>query len=139
VDHKKTLKKYIYERDNRKCYFCNKDLLFHQISLDHYLPKSEKGPDDLFNIVLSCKKCNKYKKNKIPVDYEEVWLSNFKQAIMDKRITSSVTKLKHKELEDFSKMLDKIESIQEDWTVLQGKKYRVYVKNNKVYKVINLG
>lgn len=73
------------------------------------------------------------------MDYEAVWLSNFKRGVLDKRITSSVTKLKQEELKDISEMLDKIESIQEDWIVLQGKKHRIYIKDNKIYKVINLG
>lgn len=35
-------KLYIYNRDNKECYFCKKPLEFNQITFDHYLPKSKK-------------------------------------------------------------------------------------------------
>lgn len=135
---KKTLKKYIYERDNKKCLFCDKELLFHQISLDHYYPKSKKGSDDVFNIVLSCKKCNKYKESKVPFNYETVLLQNFIQGILDKKIKTSIKKTKYEELKLISENMKKIESI-DKCTIFQGDEYRIYVKNNNVFKMIKLG
>ena len=137
MDNKKALKKYIYERDIKQCRFCNKELEFRQISLDHYLPRSKKGPNDVFNIVLSCKKCNKYKENRVPSNYEEVLLDNFKQGVMDKKIKSSVIKLKHQDLLKIAETMNKIESIH-TYTVFQGAKYRLYVRKDNVFKIIEL-
>jgi len=74
-------KKYIYERDKGICTFCGRELLLRQISLDHYLPKSKGGPDDIFNLVLSCKKCNEYKKSRIPPDYKDKIIELFKKVL----------------------------------------------------------
>ncbi|NLK71919.1 MAG: hypothetical protein GX285_02725 [Clostridiales bacterium] len=138
MDYKKTVKKYIYERDGRKCRFCDKDLLFRQISLDHYVPKSKNGPDDIFNIVLSCKKCNKYKMDKILPDYDETIIENFKQAVIDKKILESSEHLKYQELSEMIKSVDRVESIGEI-TIFQGKNHRFYVKDNNIFKIIHLG
>lgn len=136
MDYKKTLKKYIYERDGKRCSFCEKELLFRQISLDHYLPKSHNGPNDVFNIVLSCKKCNKHKKNSIPNDYETIMIRNLKQGIIDKKISASG--IKYKDLIDKTKDIERIESINE-FVVFQSKKYRFYNKKNHIDKIIELG
>lgn len=138
MNNKKALKKYIFERDKKQCRFCCKELVFRQISLDHYLPKSKSGPNDVFNIVLSCKKCNKHKENRVPSNYEEVLLNNFKQGVMDKKIKSSVVKLKHQDLLKIAETVEKIESIH-TYTVFQGKKYRMYVKKDNVFKIVELG
>lgn len=135
---KKTLKKYIYERDNQRCHFCNKELKFKQISLDHYLPKSENGVDDIFNIVLSCKKCNKEKKNRIPEDYESILIKHFKQGVKDKKITASALKIKYDELLTMVSFVYRIEYIGKS-IVLQGGKYRFYVKNNHIYQIVKFG
>lgn len=133
---KKVLKTYIYERDEKKCYFCEKPLAFHQISLDHYLPKSKGGTDDVFNIVLSCKKCNKYKKSTVPKDYKDVILALFKQAVKDRKIT--VSRLKLQEIEGYIEEVHKIEEIL-DCVVFQSDNKRFYVKNNKITKLVAIG
>lgn len=138
MDHKKTLKKYIYERDGRRCFFCGKDLLFRQVSLDHYLPKSHHGPDDVFNIVLSCKKCNRIKKNRVPEDFENIMIENLKTAVMDRKIKLSGIKIKNDELMKEVEEVNKIEDMSE-YTVFQGKVNRFYVKNDTLYKFIKLG
>lgn len=137
MHYKKTIKKYVYERDNHKCFFCNKELLFKQVSLDHYLPKSKGGPDNVCNIILSCKKCNKYKKNTIPNDYKEVMIDLFKKAVEDKIILTAGIRLKQKDLENISRDIYRIEHIGE-YIVFQSNIYRLYVKNDKLYKIVDI-
>ncbi|SET59539.1 HNH endonuclease [Natronincola peptidivorans] len=133
---KKINKSYIYERDERKCYFCEKPLPFQQTSLDHYLPKSRGGPNDIYNIVLSCKRCNKYKKSAVPKDYEEVIIALFKQGVKDRKIIAVNIKLQ-KILEDIE-AIHRIEEIG-DYVVFQSNNKRVYVKHNKIVKLVVIG
>ena len=72
-------KTYIYERDGRKCFYCKKDLKYRQVTLDHYLPKSKGGKEEIYNLVLCCRKCNKLKGNRIPKDYKKMILKLFKR------------------------------------------------------------
>ncbi len=138
MHYKKTIKKYIYERDGRKCHFCRKELSFRQISLDHYLPRSMNGPDDIYNMVLCCKKCNKYKKNRIPSDYESVMIENFIQGVKDKKITAPGLRIKIKELSEVTASTNRVEAIGED-VVFQSGKHRFYVNKGHIRKIINIG
>ncbi|WP_432405748.1 HNH endonuclease [Wukongibacter sp. M2B1] len=135
MKHTKKDKRYIYLRDKGICHFCDKELQFKQISLDHYLPKSKGGPNDVYNLVCSCKQCNKYKKSTIPDDYKEVMLNLFKRAVRDGKMTS--IGVKQKDLTDLTDKVYKIEKIGED-IVLQSNTHRFYVKNNMVHKIIRV-
>ncbi|SKC88460.1 HNH endonuclease [Maledivibacter halophilus] len=134
---KKENKKYIYIRDCGMCYFCGKKLLFKQMSLDHYFPKSKGGPDDIFNLVCSCRKCNKYKKSFVPDDYKEVMVYLFKKAVKDGKISKAGVKLKKKDLASIASTIFKIEDIGK-YTVFQSNTHRLYIKDNKIYKVANI-
>lgn len=56
----------IFVRDNGRCCFCGKPLLYQQggFTLDHVHPESKGGEKDWFNIVLACHQCNHKKGNK---------------------------------------------------------------------------
>ncbi|MDK2800410.1 MAG: hypothetical protein PWP27_1672 [Clostridiales bacterium] len=135
MKRKNYIKKYIYSRDEGKCHFCGKKLLFKQMSVDHYLPKSKGGPNDIFNLVLSCKKCNKIKKSYVPEDYTEVILALLKKAVQDEKITLGTVKIKKEDLNFLIQEVERIEDIGE-FTVFQSKSYRFYIKHNKIYKVV---
>ena len=47
----------LYAQSDR-CFYCKKVLLFEESTLDHKVPKSKGGSNDIENFVLSCKKCN---------------------------------------------------------------------------------
>lgn len=137
MKRKKKEKQYIYIRDRAMCRFCNKKLLFKQISLDHYFPRSKGGPDDSFNLVLSCKKCNKEKKSYVPKNYKEVMVELFKKAVEDDKIIAAGIKIKQKELKEIASRVYKIEDMGE-YTVFQSDSNRFYGKNNKIYKVVKV-
>lgn len=128
-------KKYIYERDKGICTFCGRELLLRQISLDHYLPKSKGGPDDIFNLVLSCKKCNEYKKSRIPQDYKDKIIELFKKGVKNGKIIGAGLKLKKRELINMVNKVNKIEDFGE-FTVFQSLDNRFYVKENKIFKIV---
>ena len=48
-------------RKYKKCVYCgsSKDL-----EIDHYIPKSHGGSDNIDNLVISCSRCNKYKSSR---------------------------------------------------------------------------
>lgn len=135
---KKSLKKYIYERDERKCWFCEKALFFRQMTLDHYLPRSSKGPDEVYNLVSCCQKCNKEKKDYIPDDYEEVLIKLFKKAVKDKKIGFSKKLITYPKLIEIVEEVDRIEAINNQ-VVFQSLTHRIYVLDHRIIKIIKLG
>jgi len=72
VNHKrkifsKTDREYIFKRDNYICQLCEKDLseLPHERVLDHKIPLSQLGSNEMKNIWLLCNNCDKNKKSNI--------------------------------------------------------------------------
>lgn len=131
-------KLYIYKRDNKKCFYCAKKLLLKQITLDHYLPLSKGGTDDIFNVVISCKKCNKLKNDSIPDQFEETILVLLKRAVKDDMIIGKSLNIDNKKLKEEMLKIERIECIT-DHFVFQSKDMRFYIKDNFVIKVIYLG
>lgn len=137
MKHKRSDKRYIFIRDGGTCHFCGKGLLFKQVSIDHYLPKSKGGPDDIFNLVCSCRRCNKNKRSSVPEDYKEVMLNLFKRAVKNGKINPAGIKIKREELINLTDEVLKIEDIG-DYTVFQSLTQRFYVKDNKIYKIVRV-
>src|SRR5213593_1570675 len=55
----KTLRLAIYLRDGLQCGYCQASLENGvELSLDHIIPKSKLGSDDVKNLVTACKNCN---------------------------------------------------------------------------------
>ncbi|NLO83054.1 MAG: HNH endonuclease [Clostridiales bacterium] len=135
---KKSLKSYIYERDERKCRFCSKHLKYHQASLDHYLPKSQGGTNDVFNLILSCKNCNNTKKSSVPDDYEELMINLFKIGVRDRVIKASLPRFSAKEIDHMVESIDRLEAI-DKYVVFQSKTHRLYIKNNSIKKIVYIG
>ena len=45
-------------QENPKCFYCKRGLLFVESTLDHKIPLSKGGTDEIENYVLSCRDCN---------------------------------------------------------------------------------
>lgn len=57
----------LYEEfESRNCFYCGKPLRFDNIDVDHFIPWSFIKDDNLWNLVLSCPKCNREKNDKLP-------------------------------------------------------------------------
>jgi len=56
----------IFNRDDGRCCYCEKELTFQEATLDHVLAKSLGGKSTEENLVLSCAPCNLKKSNKKP-------------------------------------------------------------------------
>lgn len=59
-------KKVLFNRDDWKCQYCSKKLMWETITIDHVLPSSRGGQTSWTNCVAACKLCNKNKANKTP-------------------------------------------------------------------------
>ena len=71
--------KEIFERDNRRCVYCYRDLMndfeaFMSTEEDHLIPKSKGGPSEPQNIVIACAVCNRLKgrfKPEMPLNLDD--------------------------------------------------------------------
>lgn len=66
-----SVRRSIYERDERTCRYCGTALEWSNYHCDHVVPVASRGGDDPANLAASCKPCNLSKAAK-PVD---VWMS----------------------------------------------------------------
>ena len=77
-----------------RCFYCKRRLVFwggykcqsdSNMVLDHFIPLSKGGVDDLSNLVPSCQLCDKLKRNFLPtsrvVSYLAAYLATFKKFV----------------------------------------------------------
>lgn len=127
-------RKYLYEREGHQCYHCGKQLKPNQVSVDHYLPKCAGGSNDLYNLVCSCKRCNRYKKSAIPDDWKAVHIRLFQRLIADRKIGIVGGKV---EWDKMAKEASTIRNIEQmgSYTIFLGEHKRFYVKQGKIWKI----
>lgn len=59
----------LYEEfENKKCFYCGKQLNSDRMEVDHFIPWSFIKDDNLWNLVLSCPVCNRKKNDKLPAE-----------------------------------------------------------------------
>ena len=61
----------IYNRAKGKCVLCGKEIKLQKMSIDHIVPLSMGGQDDLSNMQCTCYACNKFKSNILPEDFNQ--------------------------------------------------------------------
>ena len=61
------LRKAVFERDHYTCQYCGKKGGI--LEVDHVIPFSKGGSDDMSNLVTSCRKCNRQKNNMSKDDF----------------------------------------------------------------------
>lgn len=71
-----------YELQRRRCFYCKFSLKKKEAVADHWFPKCLGGKNYRFNIVATCKACNKYKRD---MTAEEFFLSDRLQIIKRQR------------------------------------------------------
>jgi CRISPR/Cas system Type II protein with McrA/HNH and RuvC-like nuclease domain len=129
----KRIKKYIYIRDEGKCFHCGKSLRYNQVNIDHYNPRSKGGVDALYNFVLSCKTCNKYKGSVIPRDIDQVNINLMKRAFFDGKITWSEIKINKEQLVQIISAINKIEHNEKE-VIFSGGKGLIVMKVNNIVR-----
>lgn len=131
-------KLYIFIRDNKKCFYCGKNLKYRQITLDHFVPLSKGGKDEIFNLVTSCKKCNKLKADILPENFSDTILHLFIKAVNDGKIIGKGINMDNKILRNKLTEVERVE-ITSDFFIFQSKIMRFYIKNSFVQKIVYLG
>lgn len=56
----------VYIRDNFTCQYCGDKTAVKNLTLDHVIPASKRGPKSWTNVVAACKSCNQKKANHTP-------------------------------------------------------------------------
>lgn len=98
---------FLFEQFEGKCFYCNKGVfkkdqsLLPLATIDHYVPLSKGGANNMGNLVLSCKPCNSEKADILPEEYimmkfgekirqlrEEIGISQ-RQLAIEARITAT--------------------------------------------------
>lgn len=65
------IKQLIYERANGRCELCGRKILFEDMTIDHVIPLSMGGEDNINNISCACQPCNTFKGNILPDTFFE--------------------------------------------------------------------
>lgn len=60
-DNKKAIKNEVWLKTDGVCACCGKPMPLSRRTIDHFIPKSKGGSDDMRNLVPLCKNCNKQK------------------------------------------------------------------------------
>jgi CRISPR/Cas system Type II protein with McrA/HNH and RuvC-like nuclease domain len=131
-------KHYLYHRDYGKCFFCGKELIYGKMSIDHYLPRSKGGTDDVFNLVTSCKNCNGTKRNTVPEDIEKRHLEWFIQGVLARKILAvSLLRVPNSELDQRIQTVVKSYA-SGDYTIFESDVDRFFVKDNTIFQISQL-
>ncbi len=124
------LKRYLYNRDERQCFYCGKPLSFQQMTIDHVVPISRGGTDDVFNLVLCCRECNDAKGDRPTEGAEDLHVHLFKRAVRDGKIESSPD-------EEIVASVDHA-CREGDHTLFESKSHRMQVRDDRVTKITYL-
>jgi 5-methylcytosine-specific restriction endonuclease McrA len=66
AQHVKLNRKNIFARDRNHCQYCGKAFPTSELSLDHVIPRSQKGGETWTNLVCACTRCNARKGGRTP-------------------------------------------------------------------------
>lgn len=58
-------KQKLWKSSPHTCFYCEKPLIYEEATLDHVVPLSRGGTNNITNLVICCKVCNKAKGNKL--------------------------------------------------------------------------
>jgi hypothetical protein len=110
---KKTLRFEVFKRDNFRCVYCGRTPPEVILEVDHILPKSKNGSDDINNLVTSCSDCNRGKSN-IPLNLIPNTLSENLKILKEKkkqisyynRFLKNIEKRINKDIKDITKIYE---------------------------------
>lgn len=61
----------IYRKTDGHCYLCGELVAFNSFEIEHHIPVSKGGTNELCNLFCSCHNCNSIKRNVYPQDFME--------------------------------------------------------------------
>lgn len=63
------VRKLLYQQADGRCALCGKKIAFDEMELDHIVPLSMGGADEVENLQICCSADNRYKANILPLDF----------------------------------------------------------------------
>lgn len=63
------IKRQIWERQHEKCAYCGTRRQLKHMTVDHIIPFSKGGTDDIENLQCTCKMCNRLKNDMLPSEF----------------------------------------------------------------------
>lgn len=63
------IRRTLYTRQNGKCAYCGQHRNHKYMSIDHIIPLSKGGTNDVGNLQCVCKKCNGLKEDMLPQEF----------------------------------------------------------------------
>ena len=63
------IRKYIYRQSSGKCALCGNPVKYTDFTIDHIVPLSMGGENDIDNFQCTCRACNQFKSNILPEDF----------------------------------------------------------------------
>ncbi len=64
-------KRHIYDRQNGLCAYCGQHRNIKYMTVDHIMPLSKGGTDDVENLQCTCKMCNRLKSDMLPSEFTD--------------------------------------------------------------------
>lgn len=65
----KAVRSEVYDRDQCICQYCHKKVIPSKLTIEHVIPVSKGGIDDIINYITVCRSCNSSKKDKSLVEF----------------------------------------------------------------------
>lgn len=59
-------------RERIECHYCGRRMFWYSMTLDHVIPRTAGGTDELSNLLLCCKRCNNKKGSRSYGEYVTV-------------------------------------------------------------------
>ncbi|NLJ38093.1 MAG: HNH endonuclease [Candidatus Atribacteria bacterium] len=110
----------VFKRDNFKCQYCGRTPPEVILEIDHIIPKSKGGADDIENLITSCRDCNRGKgKNFITnIQKREIIKENLKNLKEKEEQLKEYYKLQRRQERKIQK---NIQTIKDYWHLIDGK------------------
>lgn len=67
----KAVREEVYRRDGYTCQYCHKSFDVRELTIEHVVPVSEGGLDDIVNYITACRSCNSSKRDKSVIEFLE--------------------------------------------------------------------
>ena len=72
------IRQYIYRQADGKCALCGRPLVYTEMTIDHIIPLSKGGENEIENFQCTCKECNEFKQSILPEDFMDRIVTIFK-------------------------------------------------------------
>ena len=135
----------VFKRDNFQCQYCGRKVPDITLEVDHIIPVSKKGTNEIANLITSCFNCNRGKSNKKlsnKICREDIELinNNLKEKQLQLKEYYKFKEAKYKQIEDDINFIDKrYQELTHDRYMLSDKSkisYKLFLNTFDKYEII---